>query len=135
MKKFFAPIILLFSTDITTALALLENQPRFYWSQVKPTLRYIADAFTALGGGSTAVGTAVDAVVNGIGNEQIINWSDIKPILVTVNARLIVLGQTALGATIDAQLQQIPNENNQVYSSQIKPIFENISEALAALGQ
>ena len=128
-------MILLFSTDITTALALLENQPRYYWSQVKPVLAYVASAFAALGGGSTAVGTAITDLINGVGNEDIINWSQLKPTLKTINDRLIALGETTLGATIDAQLQQIPNDNNQVYADQIKPILANISEALANLGQ
>ncbi len=133
MKKFFAPIILVFSADITAALAGIQNEPLVYWSYLKTTLGYIASALTALG--DTTNAGIVTAAINGVGNEQIINWSQIKPVLVAVNAGLIALGETVLGATIDAQLQQIPNDNDQVYADQIKPILANISEALANLGQ
>ena len=136
MILIFRPVVMfVYSADITTALALLQNQNRDYWRELKPVLLLIADAFTALGGGSTATGTAIVAVVNGVGNEMIINWSQIKPILQTINARLIVLGEAVLGATIEAQLQEIPRDNNQVYADQIKPILANISEALSNLGQ
>lgn len=126
-------IILVFSADITTALAALQNEARDYWSQLKPILLDISAAFTAEG--DTATGTAVLQRVNSIGNEQIISWSDLKPTLVLIKDALIVLGQTELGAAIDAQLQPIANDNNQVFADQVKPILANISEALANLGQ
>ena len=124
-----------FSSDIITAISAMQNDPRTYWSTIKPSLRYVASAFAALGGGSTAVGTAVSAVVNGVGNEQIVNWSDLKPILVTINDRLIALNETVLGAAIEARLQAIPNDNNQVFNDQIRNILADISEALGNLGQ
>lgn len=136
-KFFFSPMIfiIIYSQAITTALALLQNEARDYWSQLKPILLDIAGGFTALGGGSVATGTTITTLVNGVGNEMIINWSQLKPTLQTINARLIALGETTLGADIDAQLQAIPNQNNQVYADQVKPIIANIAEALANLGQ
>lgn len=120
-----------YSTDITTALAGLQNQNPDYFSQVKGILLNIGSALTALG--QTSGATTVNSFANGNPIENILRWCDLKPVLVQVQVALAAEGATV--TDLNALLQPIPTGDGAVYSDQLKPVMTEIADLLAGLGQ